>query len=137
MPDNLTPPDMPDPPDLPSKQARAVRVLLLAPDVAAAAAELEISRDTLHRWLREPAFRAQLHEAESHALEAVTRRLVLLADTAASTLESAMTDEETGTAVRVRAAGIVLGRLLQLRQLADLESRISSLESAQANGGGA
>ncbi len=118
MPDDLTP-----------KQRRAVRALLAAPDVTTAAKETGVSRDTLYRWLAEPAFVAALREGEAVALAAVSRSLVRLAERAAATLEGAMTDEVVPAATRVRAADAVLGRLLQVRELVTLEARVRELEA--------
>lgn len=118
MPDDLTP-----------KQRKAVRALLAAPDLTAAAKETGVSRDTLYRWLQEPAFAAALHAAEADALAAVSRSLVRLAERAAATLEGAMADEATPAATRVRAADAVLGRLLQVRELVTLEERVRELEA--------
>jgi hypothetical protein len=39
-----------------------------------------------------------------------------------------MNDPETPAATRVRAADVVLARLLQLRELATLEARVADLE---------
>jgi len=74
-------------------------------------------------------FTTALHAAEADALAAVSRRLVRLADTAATTLEAAMHDEATPVATRVRAADAVLSRLLQLRELVSLEERVRELEA--------
>ncbi len=127
MPDDLTP-----------KQRKAVRALLAAPDVTAAAKEAGCSRDTVYRWMGEPAFVAALHAGEAEALAAVSRSLVRLAERAAATLEGAMSDEGTPAATRVRAADAVLGRLLQVRELVTLETRVRELESrmeAEGEGG--
>lgn len=118
--------------NLTPKQQRAVRVLLTTPDVAAAAKEAAVSRETVYRWMQVPAFSTALHAAEADALAAVSRRLVRLADTAASTLEAAMHDEATPAATRVRAADAVLSRLLQLRELVVLEARVAELEARYA-----
>jgi len=121
MTDNLTP-----------KQQRAVRALLTTPDVAAAAKDAGVSRETVYKWMQVSVFTTALHAAEADALAAVSRRLVRLADTAATTLETAMHDEATPVATRVRAADAVLSRLLQLRELVVLEERVQELEARYA-----
>ncbi len=78
--------------------------------------------------MREPAFRAALHDAETAALTGVSRALVRLADRAVATLEGAMNDATAPMSVRLRAADAVLGRLLQLRELVTLEERVKELE---------
>ena len=121
-PRNLTPGD------LPARQRRAVAALLTAGDVTSAARETGVSRETLHRWLRQPAFLAAVREAEADALDELSRSLVRLGRSAAGTLEAAMGDATAPWATRVRAADAVLGRLLQLRELATLEARVAELE---------
>jgi len=111
------------------KQQRAVRALLTTPDVASAAKDAGVSRETVYKWMQVPVFTTALHAAEADALAAVSRRLVRLADTAATTLEAAMHDEATPVATRVRAADAVLSRLLQLRELVSLEERVRELEA--------
>lgn len=118
--------------NLTPRQQRAVRALLTTPDMAAAAKEAAVSRETVYKWMQVPAFSTALHAAEADALAAVSRRLVRLADTAATTLEAAMRDEATPIATRVRAADAVLSRLLQLRELVTLEERVRELEARYA-----
>ena len=114
------------------KQQRAVRALLTTPDVASAAKDAGVSRETVYKWMQVSVFTTALHAAEADALAAVSRRLVRLADTAATTLETAMHDEATPVATRVRAADAVLSRLLQLRELVVLEERVQELEARYA-----
>src|SRR5215211_209912 len=112
------------------KQAKAVEALMANGEVAAAAKEVGVSRATLHRWLGEPAFLDAVREAESRALDDLSRLLVRLGRTAAATLAKAMSDPAVRWATRVTAANASLSRLLQLRELATLESRVRALEAA-------
>lgn len=112
------------------KQRKAVESLLSTGEVTAAAKEVGISRATLHRWLTEPAFLDAVRDAESRALDDLSRLLVRLGRTATATLARAMNDPAAPYATRVRAADASLGRLLQLRELATLETRVRSLETA-------
>jgi len=130
MPRNLTPGD------LPAKQRRAVAALLTTGDVSAAARETGVSRETLHRWMRQPAFLEAVREAEADALDELSRSLVRLGRTATGTLEAAMGDPAAPWPTRVRAADAVLGRLLQLRELATLETRVAELERSVGLGEG-
>ncbi len=118
MTENLTP-----------KQHKAVTALLTTPDLAAAATAASVSRETVYRWMREPAFQSAIREAEAAALAAVSRSLVRLAQRATATLEEAMSDTTAPLSVRLRAADAVLGRLLQLRELVTLETRVAELEA--------
>ncbi len=130
MPPNLTPGA------LSSKQRRAVETLLATGEVAAAAREAGVSRDTLHRWLKQPLFLAAVRETEARALDELSRLLVRLGRTAAATLAKAMSDPGAPYPTRVRAADATLGRLLQLRELATLEARVAELEQAAGLDGG-
>jgi transposase-like protein len=121
-------PHNPTPSELTGKRRRAVEALLATGEVSAAARETGIHRDTLHRWLKEPAFLHAVREAEAAALDELSRLLVRLGRTAAATLAKAMSDPATPWATRVRAADASLSRLLQLRELATLEARVTELE---------
>ena len=124
MPENLTSHE------LTGKQRKAVEALLTTGEVAAAAQAAGVSRDTLYRWLKQPAFLAAVREAEARALDDLSRLLVRLGRTAAATLAKAMGDPAAPYPTRVRAADAALGRLLQLRELATLEARVAALEEA-------
>ena len=110
------------------KQRKAVEALLVTGDVSAAAKETGVSRESLYRWLKQPIFLEAVREAEARALDELSRLLVRLGRSAATTLAKAMNDAETPAATRVRAADVVLARLLQLRELATLEARVADLE---------
>jgi hypothetical protein len=115
---------------LSTKQRRAIEGLLLTGNVAGAAVHAGCTRDSIYRWSKQPAFSQALRDAEAAAVDAVSRRLIRLADTAADTLDAAMTGEATAPAVRVRSASVVLAALLRVRELATLESRLAQLEAA-------
>ena len=116
------------PGELTPKQRRAVEALLTTGDVASAARDAGVARETVHRWLKQPAFLQAVRGAEAAALDDLSRLLVRLGRTAAATLAKAMNDTAAPWATRVRAADAVLSRLLQLRELATLEARVAELE---------
>ncbi len=124
MPHNVTPDG------LSAKQRRALEALLTTGEVLAAAQVAGVTRETLHRWLRQPQFLSAVRAAEAQALDDLSRVLVRLGRTAAGTLAKAMSDPATPASTRVRAADATLGRLLQLRELATLEARVAELERA-------
>ncbi len=121
-------PHNPTPREITGKRRRAVEALLSTGEVSAAAREAGIHRDTLHRWLKEPVFLQAVREAEAAALDELSRLLVRLGRTAAATLAKAMSDPAVPWATRVRAADASLSRLLQLRELAVLDARVTELE---------
>lgn len=123
---------------LSGKQQKAAAALLSTEEVKAAALEAGVSRETLHRWLRQPVFLEAVRAAEAEALDELSRLLVRLGRTAVATVAKAMADPGTPPATKVRAADVALGRLLQLRELAQLEARVQALEAAaglEAGGG--
>ena len=114
--------------NLTPRQRKAVEALLTNGDVSAAAKTAGVSRDTIHRWMHNERFLAALRDLTQQSLESLSRRLVVLADQAVSTLSQALEDTETPAGVKIRAADIILSRLLQLRELSDLEARVAALE---------
>lgn len=110
------------------KQRRAVEALLTTGDVAAAAKEAGCGKVTLYRWMKQPVFLGAVREAEAAALDELSRMLVRLGRTAVGTLAKAMSDPKAPYPTRVRAADASLARLLQLRELATLEARVTELE---------
>ena len=110
------------------RQRRAIEALLSTGDISAAAKEVGVHRNSLHRWLQEPDFQAAVREAEAKAIDELSRMLVRLGRTAVGTLAKAMSDPTAPWATRVRAADASLARLLQLRELATLEARVTELE---------
>ena len=116
--------------ELSAKQRRAVAALVTTGDASAACAQAGIARDTLYRWLKQPAFAQAVREAEASAIDDLSRLLVRLSRTATATLAKAMTDPVAPYPTRVRAADVTLNRLLQLRELATLEARVTELEQS-------
>ena len=115
-------------PSLTSKQRRAVEALLTTGEVVEASQAAGVSRDTLYRWLKLPTFQQAVRQAEAQALDDLSRLLVRLGRTAVATLATAMSDPTVPPASRVRAADAALARLLQVRELATLEARLTALE---------
>jgi transposase-like protein len=110
------------------RQRKAIESLLTQADVKAAALAAGVSRTTIYRWMKQDRFRQALAEGERQALESLSRSLVQLGETATKTLKDAM-DGACSDSVKVRAANVVLSRLLQVRELIDLDQRLSRLES--------
>ena len=112
------------------KQHQAVSALLSCKTVDAAAVAVGVHIRTLFRWLAEPAFRAALSAAEGDMLDVATRRLLQLQESAIEAFESALSDSEAGHGVKLKAAQSVLDYLLKLRELRNIEHRLSALEQA-------
>jgi hypothetical protein len=117
------------------KKQRAIEVLSASGNVAEAARAACVSRKTLYRWLQEPVFTEALEAVTQESLATLSRSLVRLGTMATVTLARTMADNTAATGTKVRAADVVLARLLQLRELVDIERRLSALEK-KANIGG-
>ena len=117
---------------LTNRQRRAIAALMTARNIAAAAQAAGVGLRTLHRWLDDRLFVAELKAAESAAIDQAVRRLADLSGTAISALAAAMTDTHATPGTRVQAANVALSQLLRLRELHDLEQRIAALEAQQA-----
>ncbi len=110
-----------------TRQRIAIQTYLETGSVASAAKAAGVTRQTFHRWRKQERFKWALSEAEKEALESLSRALVRLGEKATETLEDAMDGAEKES-TKVRAADIVLSRLLQLRELVTLEERVAELE---------
>jgi RES domain-containing protein len=121
---------MPENQTLSTKQRKALEALLQTGEVSHAATVAGVSRDTMYRWMKQPAFVAAVRHAESQAIDEVSRVLIRLSRSAVGTLAAAMADREGPFGPRIRAADITLSRLLQVRELAVLEERLAALEAA-------
>ena len=113
------------------KKRKALEALLTCGDVSQAARVAGVSRESLYRWLKEETFQAALNTGTRQALESLSRTLVTLGEKAADTLRQALEDAHAPAAARVRAADIILARILQLRELVDLDKRLTELEKKQ------
>lgn len=116
---------------LPTNQRRAIESLLTNQSVAAAAAAAGVSRNAIYKWRRRPEFAAALREAEADALAAVSMGLASLGEKAIAALADALGGDNLR--LRVRVADIVLGRMLQWRELVDFEARLTRLEEQARN----
>ena len=112
---------------LTAKQQKALDALLRGCTQEAAAREAGVSRRTLGRWMsRNVAFQHALRDAEQEALKRIQRRLAALAENACDALARALQGE--AQPAQVRAADIVLARLMPLRELVEIEERLKALE---------
>lgn len=114
------------------RQLRAVEALLAFGEVGAAADAVGINRATLRRWRMLPAFDAALRAAEAEAIDGVARRLTRLSAAALEVIDQTLADADAPTALRLRAADLALARMLQFRELVEVEERLAALEVAVA-----
>lgn len=118
--------------NLTPRQRRAIEALLTSGNVSEAARIAKVSRETLYRWMKQPDFCLTLREGTQDSLENLSRSLVALSEKAIRILQSILDDDYCAQSLQIRAADHVLGRLLQMRELVDLEGRVSQLEAKYA-----
>lgn len=121
---------------LTAQQLKAIDALLINGSIGSAAAAAGCNARTLYRWRADPAFVAALREAESEAVAALSRNLAGLGELAATALRAALADGQKMT-IRLRASDIVIGNLLKVRELVEVEQQIAELkaEIARINAG--
>ena len=113
------------------KQARAIRALLVCKSFEAAAQQSGFGEKTLRRWMKTPAFRQALADAENTLLDATQRRLVSLNGDALDVLEDILIGiADAPAGVQLRAAELALSYTLKMREARELETRLAALEAA-------
>ena len=110
------------------RQISAITRLLAGDRVSLVAEAVGISERQLWRWLKRPAFRAALSEAQGAAVVTAAAALVGLCLQATDTVEAILQDDTATHAVKLRAAAIVLEYAKQYHELDGLERRVSELE---------
>ena len=110
------------------KKRKALAALIGGATFTEAAAEAGVKRQTVHGWMHERAFKAELKVAEAKVLDMISRKLVLLADKAVAVFEDVLGNPETDINLRLSAADKLIRRLIEFRSQVDLEERVSELE---------
>lgn len=110
------------------EQVKALEALLSTGNKTRAARAAGVGRSTLYRWLVEDEnFQAALEEGSRQALKEFSLALTRLAAKSVEALDAALGKDQK-TSDRLRAADIVTGRLLAVREMVDLEERLARLE---------
>ena len=115
--------------NLTPKQTRALEMILTGSSVVEVAEAAKVSRGTVYNWLSQPIFTTAMNDEKALAMERLSLSLAALGVKAIKTLDDAMDDPEAGTSVKVRAADIVINRILSMREFVDVEERLVQLES--------
>ena len=92
-------------------QRKGIEALLTEGSLLAAAEAAGVTRGTLYRWLKDPAFTEALRAAEAEAIAALSRSLAGLGESAAAAFRDAL-DPGQKITVRLRAAEALTDRLL-------------------------
>lgn len=114
------------------KQRKALLALLEGLTTPQVAERVGVHRQTVWQWLQQPTFQAELRMAEQHQLGTIARALGAAGWGSVATLVALKDDPEVPPAVRVRAASEILGKLLPLREMIELEQRLAVVEAALA-----
>ena len=109
-------------------QKRAIRYLLQSSTFEEAAELTGVSPRTLNRWMQEPVFLAALRAAETLAIGAAVRGLVIDLQDNHAVIRTIRDDKEVSPGVRLRAAGLLDSSLLRWRGLLAVEEKIEALE---------
>ena len=100
---------------------------MLQPTITAAAAAVGIGEATLHRWLREPAFRAAYRQARRQSVESAVALLQCAGTPAVATL---LRNLRCGKpAAEIRAATTILELSIKGVELADLVEEVENLKA--------
>mgnify|MGYP000458471328 CR=1 FL=1 len=111
-------------------QLAALSVIVTGGTYGHAAKVAGVTERTINRWLNLPDFKKALSITTSNSVSIATARLARLSELAVNVLEAAMRDKEnTTTSQRIRASNMVLGHLIKLAEMSDIQERISGLES--------
>lgn len=108
------------------KRQKFLECLLQESTIKGAASCAGIGERTAHRWIRDADFQAMLAQLESESLECISRGLLKLSQDTLGVLESALAEGETKD--KLKAAEIVLSKLLAIRELASIENQLARLE---------
>jgi len=108
------------------RKRRAVLALMECGSVARAAEQVGVSRQALHRWIKEPEFAQALREASGARFVEASRRLDALLMQAIDELEKLLHSESEQQ--RRLTADSVISHAIRIRELTEIESRITALE---------
>jgi hypothetical protein len=113
---------------------KAVSALLSEKTIERAAKKCNVTRQTMHRWLKDAEFRAAYMEAKSEMLRTATRSLTRNSAKAAETLAKIfMGKPKPNQSANVSAATATLRLALDAFALEDLEERLRRLEGQKSD----
>lgn len=118
--------------ELTSKQNRALATLATGVSIEDAALVASVHPATIYKWMKRPAFMAELRQMQSNAS---TEHVVALSSELRRNrvvMVAARDDIEAPWHVRLRAATALEDSLLRWKQAAEFEERLAALEASIA-----
>lgn len=110
------------------RQQKAIVALLTEGTMGAAAKKAGIGERQLYRWKNDPVFVEALQQASDETLDATVRALTNASTTAAKVLLEIAEDPLASRPVKVRAADVILGHMLKVKDNAETERRMAEIE---------
>lgn len=111
-----------------AKKEKAIEALLREPNTAQAAKAAGISEATMHRYLKEPAFREAYKRTRAQLLDNTVTVLMAVSLEAVKTLQAIMSDKESPVPCRLGAARSLLEWSFKSREMLEYEERLRVLE---------
>lgn len=111
-----------------AKKEKAIEALLREPNTAQAAKAAGISEATIHRYLKEPAFREAYKRTRAQLLDNTVTVLMAVSLEAVKTLQAIMSDKESPVPCRLGAARSLLEWSFKGREMLEYEERLRVLE---------
>ena len=112
---------------LTDRQLKAIPHLVASTTLEEGRTRAKISKETLFRWLKDPVFKAELVRQRdlvvSESLEVLKQGL-----TRATEVLVTLLDEKIGHSLKRLVANDVIGHVLKVKEIQELERRISALE---------
>jgi hypothetical protein len=111
-------------------QDRAIAALLQAETIRGAAKEAGIAEATLHRYLKDEAFKEAYREAKRAVVDQAVSQLQRSAGKAVKALSGIIDEQDAPASARVSAAKTILEMAMKAVELENLEKRIATLEES-------
>lgn len=111
-----------------AKREKAIEALLREPNTAQAAKAAGISEATIHRYLKEPAFREAYQRTRAQLLDNTVTVLMAVSLEAVKTLQAIMSDKGSPVPCRLGAARSLLEWSFKGREMLEYEERLRVLE---------
>ena len=113
---------------LKGKQSKAIDALVSCDTVEGACKVAGVSKSTIYRYMKDPAFDKELKAAKRQLVNRAILRLQQTTGDAARALAEICRDKDAPASSRVTAAKAILDGALKAVEIEDIEQRITTLE---------